>query len=384
MALAKAAMPSPRPVKPIFSLVVALTATRDTGSPAISAMRARMASRCGPMRGASHTMVMSRCDIRPPRARTSSTANARNRSEEAPRHCGSLGGKWTPISPSEMAPEKRVDQGVKHHVRVGMSRQTTAEGHPNAAKHDVIAIAELVDVEAETGANVAKLCEFRGFGAGEILVRGEFHVGGFPLECDDLDPGPFGKRRIIGEIVPAGRRGAPVRIQDAFERKGLRCLHEAQPGPVESTGNGSAGVHGLDGVCHGNRRNCGASFRRRLNCTRDERRMRQTGVPHRGPAPRPGPSRPRPPARRGPRLVASSRRAPADTIRGHWSRPRTMRHRPDESLAGPAIFPHAGRMPRCSAGSPARQKCGDIALEYRRRHAIRGRLPPQWLRLDLA
>ena len=44
VALANAAMPSPRPVKPSFSLVVALTATRPTGMPAMSAIRARMAS----------------------------------------------------------------------------------------------------------------------------------------------------------------------------------------------------------------------------------------------------------------------------------------------------------------------------------------------------
>ena len=42
--------------------------------------------------------------IRPPRARTRSTANLRKRSEEAPRHCGSLGGKCVPISPSASAP----------------------------------------------------------------------------------------------------------------------------------------------------------------------------------------------------------------------------------------------------------------------------------------
>src|SRR5262249_60988184 len=45
VALANAARPSPRPVNPIFSLVVAFTPTRSIGIPAISAMRARIASR---------------------------------------------------------------------------------------------------------------------------------------------------------------------------------------------------------------------------------------------------------------------------------------------------------------------------------------------------
>src|ERR1700758_5569923 len=45
VALAIAAMPSSRPVNPRRSLVVAFTATRDSDSPVISAMRARIAVR---------------------------------------------------------------------------------------------------------------------------------------------------------------------------------------------------------------------------------------------------------------------------------------------------------------------------------------------------
>ena len=45
VALAVAAMPSSRPVKPSRSLVVAFTATREISTPEISAMRARMVSR---------------------------------------------------------------------------------------------------------------------------------------------------------------------------------------------------------------------------------------------------------------------------------------------------------------------------------------------------
>src|SRR5579863_8119483 len=52
VAVAIATMPSPRPVKPSFSLVVALTPTRSTAIAAIAAMRARIASRCGETRGA--------------------------------------------------------------------------------------------------------------------------------------------------------------------------------------------------------------------------------------------------------------------------------------------------------------------------------------------
>ena len=97
-------MPSARPVKPSFSLVVALTATRPASTPAISAIRARIASRCGPIFGASQMSVASRWTMAPPRARTRSAAWARKIFDAAPFHCGSEGGKCWPMSPSARAP----------------------------------------------------------------------------------------------------------------------------------------------------------------------------------------------------------------------------------------------------------------------------------------
>jgi hypothetical protein len=78
VALAVAAMPSSRPVKPSFSLVVAFTATREMFTPVISAMRARMTSRNGPIFGRSQIKVTSRLAMRPPRAATRSIAYFRN------------------------------------------------------------------------------------------------------------------------------------------------------------------------------------------------------------------------------------------------------------------------------------------------------------------
>src|SRR5215472_6468764 len=104
LALAVPAMPSSRPVKPSFSLVVAFTATREMLTPDIPAMRARIWSRSGPIFGRSQIRVTSRLAIRPPRAVTRSTAYFRNWSEEAPFHFMSLGGKCEPMSPSASAP----------------------------------------------------------------------------------------------------------------------------------------------------------------------------------------------------------------------------------------------------------------------------------------
>ena len=104
VALAVAAMPSSRPVKPSRSLVVAFTATREMFTPVMSAIRARMVSRSGPIFGRSQIMVTSRLAMRPPRAVTRSMAYFRNWSEEAPFHFMSLGGKCEPMSPSASAP----------------------------------------------------------------------------------------------------------------------------------------------------------------------------------------------------------------------------------------------------------------------------------------
>ena len=65
--------------------------------------------------------------------------------------------------------EDGVDQRVQHHVGVGMAGQAARMRDAHAAEHDVIAVAELVHVEAEAGAHVAERGELRGFGAGEIL-----------------------------------------------------------------------------------------------------------------------------------------------------------------------------------------------------------------------
>ncbi len=109
--------------------------------------------------------------MRPPRACTRSTAKARKRSEEAPRHCGSLGGKCTPMSPSAQRAEDRIDQRMQHDVGVGMAGDAAVMGDAHAAEPDVIAGGELMHVEAEAGAHVAERGELRGLRAREILRR---------------------------------------------------------------------------------------------------------------------------------------------------------------------------------------------------------------------
>src|SRR2546429_8587418 len=79
-------------------------------------------------------------------------------------------------------PEDGVDERVKNDVGVGMSGQSTPMRDAHAAEHNMIAVAELVDIEAKTGAHIAQGCETGRLGAHEIVVGGEFHISGFTLE----------------------------------------------------------------------------------------------------------------------------------------------------------------------------------------------------------
>ena len=88
-----AAMPSPRPMAPRPSLVVALTATRAAGRPRAAAMRSRMEKTWGAIFGASAMTVASMLLIRAPRARAKLAAFSRISKLLIPRMEGSVLGK---------------------------------------------------------------------------------------------------------------------------------------------------------------------------------------------------------------------------------------------------------------------------------------------------
>ena len=58
--------------------------------------------------------------------------------------------------------ENGVDQRMQHHVGVGMSVQPAVMGNADAAEHDMIAVAEGVDVEAHAGADIVEQSGSRG------------------------------------------------------------------------------------------------------------------------------------------------------------------------------------------------------------------------------
>ena len=100
-------------------------------------------------------------------------------------------------------------------------------------------------------------------GAGEILFGGELHVAGLALEQRHGHAGPFGKRGIVGEIVPSGKEGAAVGREQAVIGEGLRRLDGAQAAAIDSADDKAMRIHRLDGVGERQSRNGGAAFARR-------------------------------------------------------------------------------------------------------------------------
>ena len=91
--------------------------------------------------------------------------------------------------------------------------QTARVGDAHAAEHDVIAVAELVNVEAEAGAHVAQSGKLGGFRTREILVGRKFHVSRLTLECRHRQAGPFGERSVVGEILLASCFRTSMRLE---------------------------------------------------------------------------------------------------------------------------------------------------------------------------
>ena len=159
---------------------------------------------------------------------------------------------------------------MQHNVGIGVTRDAAPVRDTNSSKPDVIPVAELVNVGAEPGANIAERGEVRLLGARKILRRGELHVGGLAFEGRDRHASPFGERGVIGEVVAGGRLRAPVRLEDRRKAKGLRRLHGAKLSAVEGAGDARRRVHGLDRVGERQHRHRRTALLRRGNRAGDQ------------------------------------------------------------------------------------------------------------------
>jgi hypothetical protein len=161
------------------------------------------------------------------------------------------------VAVSERA-EDGIDQRMQRNVGIGMSGEPARMRDAHAAKHDVIAVAEGVHVEAISGAHVGERRNAHDFSSGKIVVGREFHVGGLACKHVDAVAGPFGKRGVVGKILEPRRSGTPVGFDDEAEGEGLRRLHHAQPAAIERLRDHVPLVDLLDGVGNGDGRDRGA------------------------------------------------------------------------------------------------------------------------------
>jgi hypothetical protein len=147
-----AAMPSPRPVKPRRSVVVAFTLTERSSTCKSAATFRRTASRYGPNFGASQISVASRWSMIPPRA----VIRSRARRQE-PRRGSALplriaGREVTADVAVRDRAEQRVGDRVEQDVGVAMTGKRGDMRHPDPAEPDMIARRKGVDVEPRADA----------------------------------------------------------------------------------------------------------------------------------------------------------------------------------------------------------------------------------------
>ena len=140
----------------------------------------------------------------------------------------------------------------------------------HAPQHDMVAVAELMNIEPETCSNIAQGSQLESFCACEVIGAGELDVASFAFKRGDGHTGPLRKRGVVGEIAPACRLCAPMGVQQSCESEGLRSLCQPERCTVEGAGHLAPSVNILDGIGNRNYRDGGRACLCRRYCPADE------------------------------------------------------------------------------------------------------------------
>jgi hypothetical protein len=140
---------------------------------------------------------------------------------------------------------------VETDIGVGMSDQTVAVRHRDAAQPELVAGPEGVDIEALTGADVAAPCGEQPFGARKIVHRRHLEIILAALDQRHAHSGAFGDGGIVGQLGTGSRA---MRRDDRLEVKTLRRLRPPQGAAVDCRGDAGP-VAALHRVAHRQRRN---------------------------------------------------------------------------------------------------------------------------------
>ena len=169
---------------------------------------------------------------------TRRTASARKRSDDAPFHCGSEGGKCSPISPSPIVAEQRVGQRVQPDIGVGMADQAALVRDLDAAQPDDAARRRRHARRSRgrpgcrRAASIASASEapVRGI---EIRGRGELHVA------------RFARTTLTGMPASSATAASSVKSRAAWPRPSLRRRGSARTRkPCGVSGRESLARHG--------------------------------------------------------------------------------------------------------------------------------------------
>ena len=161
--------------------------------------------------------------------------------------------------------EHRVRQRVEAHVGIGVTGEAVFVCDLHARQHHVVAGRESVDIESGAGADVGKRLGLFCLEARKIFRRRELEVARLAVEYRDLEACPFGKRRVVGEIIASRGQRSPMRLDQYGKCKRLGGLHHAQARAVERGFDHLPGrIEQLDRV--GNRQDRNGGPRARGGC----------------------------------------------------------------------------------------------------------------------
>ncbi len=169
-----------------------------------------MASRCGPTRGASQISVISALAMRPP-ARTHDGGcvfHEDMRRDTLPLRIGRR--KMRADVAGAAGGQKRVGQRMQADIGIGMAVELLRVRNGDAAKRHPVARLEGMHVVAVTGADIRKCRQPAGkplVGHRDIPCPGQFDIVGRAENDLHRKAGPFGDRRVVGEIVAPGSVG---------------------------------------------------------------------------------------------------------------------------------------------------------------------------------
>src|SRR6202012_4401530 len=113
--------------------------------------------------------------------------------------------------------EDGIDQRMEADIAVGMGEESSGVRHAHAANHQMVAVAESMNVVTGAAPDIAeKACE-TGFLADEIFRCGEFHLRSIAFKCRNRQSRPFRQRRVVGKVMTAFARSAPVRVENGVK-----------------------------------------------------------------------------------------------------------------------------------------------------------------------